>query len=124
MMLVPRFSEADAIRARTTRGRLIKYADLLTKAAADAATTKTAVERVILSVLDAIAEDAGSGAATRIPGFGTFAPAERQASEGRNPRTGEKIRIAARRTVRFMPGKALRDRLNPPASEARRMDRR
>jgi len=42
-------------------------------------------------------------------GFGTFLVAERQEREGRNPRTGEPIKIAATRVVKFKPGKALKE---------------
>ncbi|MDE2580427.1 MAG: HU family DNA-binding protein [Rhodospirillales bacterium] len=45
----------------------------------------------------------------RLVGFGTFATAERKAGTGRNPRTGETMEIAASTTVRFKPGKSLKD---------------
>ena len=45
----------------------------------------------------------------RLTGFGTFTTAERKASTGRNPRTGEEIQIAASTSVKFKPGKALKD---------------
>jgi DNA-binding protein HU-beta len=45
----------------------------------------------------------------RLIGFGTFATAKRKATSGRNPRTGETMEIAASTTVRFKPGKALKD---------------
>jgi DNA-binding protein HU-beta len=48
----------------------------------------------------------------RLVGFGTFSVAARAASEGRNPRTGEKIKIAASKQPKFKPGKGLRDSLN------------
>jgi DNA-binding protein HU-beta len=45
-------------------------------------------------------------------GFGTFAAAKRAASTGRNPRTGEEIKIPASTAVRFKMGKALKDSVN------------
>ncbi|HVB66341.1 MAG TPA: HU family DNA-binding protein [Acetobacteraceae bacterium] len=45
----------------------------------------------------------------RLVGFGTFSTAERKAGMGRNPRTGEEMKIAASTTVRFKPGKGLKD---------------
>jgi len=45
-------------------------------------------------------------------GFGSFATATRKASTGRNPRTGEEIQIEESTSVRFKPGKALKDALN------------
>ena len=52
------------------------------------------------------------GDEVRLVGFGTFSVASRAASEGRNPRTGEKIKIAASKQAKFKPGKGLRDSLN------------
>ena len=48
----------------------------------------------------------------RLVGFGTFATATRKAATGRNPRTGEEINIPASTSVRFKPGKALKDAVN------------
>jgi DNA-binding protein HU-beta len=48
----------------------------------------------------------------RLVGFGSFATAKRKASKGRNPRTGEEIKIAASTSVRFKAGKALKDAVN------------
>jgi DNA-binding protein HU-beta len=48
----------------------------------------------------------------RLVGFGTFTTARRQASTGRNPRTGEAMSIAAATTVRFKAGKALKEAVN------------
>jgi len=48
----------------------------------------------------------------RLAGFGTFVAAERKASTGRNPRTGEEMQIPASTTVRFKVGKGLKDTVN------------
>jgi DNA-binding protein HU-beta len=45
-------------------------------------------------------------------GFGTFSVAQRRASEGRNPRTGERIQIPASKQPKFKAGKALKDAVN------------
>jgi DNA-binding protein HU-beta len=63
--------------------------------------------------VDAVfAEALKGGDEVRLVGFGTFSVASRAASEGRNPRTGEKIQIAASKQAKFKPGKGLRDSLN------------
>ena len=49
-----------------------------------------------------------------VSGLGTFNVAERPAREGRNPQSGETIKIAASKAVRFRAGKAVKDALNPP----------
>jgi DNA-binding protein HU-beta len=48
----------------------------------------------------------------RLVGFGTFSTSKRKAGKGRNPRTGEEIRIPASTTVRFKAGKGLKDAVN------------
>ena len=52
------------------------------------------------------------GAEVRIIGFGTFAVALRKATEGRNPRTGEKITIPEHKVAKFKPSKELKDAVN------------
>jgi DNA-binding protein HU-beta len=60
-----------------------------------------------------IVEDAlSSGDGVAIAGFGNFTCKDRAARQGRNPRTGETIEIAASKSVGFKPAKALKDRLN------------
>ncbi len=72
---------------------------------ADAA---TAVDGVFSSVTNALS----SGEEVRLVGFGTFSVAQRAASEGRNPRTGEKIQIPASKQPKFKAGKGLKDAVN------------
>lgn len=52
------------------------------------------------------------GGEVRLVGFGTFSTSKRKAGKGRNPRTGEEIKIPASTTVRFKAGKALKDAVN------------
>ena len=52
------------------------------------------------------------GTEVRLVGFGTFSVARRKASEGRNPRTGEKIDIPESNQAKFKAGKGLKDALN------------
>ena len=61
------------------------------------------------TVLSAIGDALKSKQEVRLTGFGTFTTAERKASTGRNPRTGEEIQIAASTAIKFKPGKALKD---------------
>ena len=73
---------------------------------------KSEASKAVDAVFDAIAEALKGGDEVRLVGFGTFSVASRAASEGRNPRTGEKIQIAASKQPKFKPGKGLRDTLN------------
>jgi|SRR6516164_2102679 len=68
-----------------------------------------AVKAVVAAILDSLA----AGDAVRVSGLGTFNVAARPARDGRNPRTGESIEIAAGKAVRFHVGKAVKDALNP-----------
>jgi DNA-binding protein HU-beta len=58
-----------------------------------------------------ISETLKKGDPVAISGFGVFKVVERKARKGRNPRTGEEIRIPASKAVKFTPGKALKENL-------------
>lgn len=73
---------------------------------------KSDAARAVDSVFEAITNALKQGDEVRLVGFGTFSVASREASEGRNPRTGEKIQIAASRQAKFKSGKTLKDELN------------
>lgn len=86
--------------------------DLVALVADAAGLTKTDASKAVDAVFDGIAESLKKGDEVRLVGFGTFAVAERAASEGRNPRTGEKIAIPASKQPKFKAGKNLKDALN------------
>jgi integration host factor subunit beta len=67
------------------------------------------VQTIFESMLDALRRDQR----IEIRGFGSFAVKTRQAREGRNPKTGQRVHVPRRRTPYFNVGKELRDRLNP-----------
>jgi DNA-binding protein HU-beta len=58
-----------------------------------------------------LAETLKKGDTVAVSGFGSFKVVERKARKGRNPRTGEEIRIPAGKAVKFTPGKLLKDSL-------------
>ena len=64
------------------------------------------------SVFDAITDALRGGSEVRLVGFGTFSVSQRRASEGRNPRTGERIKIPASKQPKFKAGKGLKDAVN------------
>jgi len=86
--------------------------ELVDSVAGKADLSKSAANKAVEAVFDAITDALQAGGDVRLVGFGTFSVARRAASEGRNPRTGEKIRIAASKQAKFKPGKRLRDQLN------------
>ena len=81
--------------------------ELINKVAEKAGMKKGRVGTVINSMIESIKEALERGEKVAIVGFGTFALANRAAREGRNPRTGETLRIPEKKVVRFRPGKDL-----------------
>jgi DNA-binding protein HU-beta len=75
--------------------------------------TKADAGRALESIERAITNELAIGGEVRLVGFGTFAVTTRPAREGRNPATGEKIKIAEQRRARFKMGTWLKDALNP-----------
>ena len=86
--------------------------ELVDAVAGKADLTKSSANKAVDAVFGSITDALRTGGEVRLVGFGTFSVARRAASEGRNPRTGEKIRIAASKQAKFKPGKRLRDELN------------
>jgi len=70
---------------------------------------KQEAEKAVDAVFDSIMGELKKGSEVRLVGFGTFTVTQRAASEGRNPRTGEKIMIAASKLPKFRAGKQLKD---------------
>ncbi len=83
--------------------------DLVAAVASQSGLTKADAERAIDATFDAITASLKKKEEVRLIGFGTFAVSDRPASEGRNPRTGEKIKIAAKKLPKFRPGKQLKE---------------
>lgn len=86
--------------------------DLVAAVAESTGLSKADATKAVDSMLDIIAANLKKGEEIRLAGFGTFAVTKRKASEGRNPRTGEKIQIPARNQPKFKAGKALKDAVN------------
>lgn len=74
--------------------------------------SKADATRAVDGVFDVITSSLKGGDEVRLVGFGTFSVTQRAATEGRNPRTGEPIRIPASKQPKFKPGKALKDAVN------------
>ena len=85
---------------------------LIEAVAAKADLKKKDAEAAVNAVTAAIAEALKAGDKVQLVGFGTFEVKTREAREGRNPRTGEKITITASKHPAFTAGKALKDSVN------------
>ena len=70
------------------------------------------LEKIVAVILDEIAEALAEGNRVELRGFGAFSVRERKPRVGRNPRTGEKVEVRAKRVPFFRPGKELRARVN------------
>jgi DNA-binding protein HU-beta len=91
---------------------LLNKKELVDAVASEADLPKTAAHKAVDAVFESISGALRLGGEVRLVGFGTFSVLSRAASEGRNPRTGEKIKIAASKQAKFKPGRRLRDSLN------------
>lgn len=94
------------------RGQHVNRNELVDAVAGKAGLQKSAANKAVDAVFESITDALKDGGEVRLVGFGTFSVSARAASEGRNPRTGEKIKIAASKQAKFKPGKRLRDELN------------
>lgn len=86
--------------------------DLVAVVANTAGLSKADAAKAVDGVFSAISDALTKGDEVRLVGFGTFNVSERASSEGRNPRTGEKITIPASKQPKFKAGKGLKDAVN------------
>lgn len=86
--------------------------DLISSVAGDAGISKADATRAVDAVIGTVTKALKGGDDVRLVGFGTFSVAQRKASTGRNPRTGETIQIKASKQPKFKAGKALKDAVN------------
>ena len=84
--------------------------ELINAIAAEGLSKKDA-EKALNAMTGAIGDALAKGEAVQLMGFGTFSVKERAAREGRNPRTGETVKIAAAKVPAFKAGKALKDKI-------------
>ena len=85
--------------------------DLIEAVAKDTKLSKAATEKAINAVIGNMTKGLKKGGKVSVAGFGTFTVRKRKARMGRNPQTGEAIKIAASKTVGFKAGKALKESL-------------
>nr|WP_159433015.1 HU family DNA-binding protein [Thiohalospira halophila] len=102
----------DGEFSRTKRGSRVNKSELIDAIAEGADLSKAAAGRALDATVDAVTDALKKNDQISIVGFGTFSVRERAARTGRNPRTGEEIKIAAAKVPAFKPGKALKDAVN------------
>jgi DNA-binding protein HU-beta len=84
-------------------------AELIEKIATDADVSKAAAGKALDSFIDGVKKSLKKGNKVTLVGFGTFSVSRRSARKGRNPRTGETIKIKASKAPKFTSGKAFKD---------------
>ncbi|MBC7822451.1 MAG: HU family DNA-binding protein [Candidatus Parcubacteria bacterium] len=87
--------------------------ELVDAIAAKASVTKKEADAILTATIDSILEAVASGDKVTLVGFGSFEVRDRQAREGRNPKTGETMQIPATRVPAFSAGKSFKDRVAP-----------
>ena len=86
-------------------------AELISKIADDAGITKSQANATLDSFVEAVTKTLKGGGKVTLVGFGTFSVTKRAARNGRNPQTGEVIKIKAKKVARFKAGKELTSKI-------------
>ena len=86
--------------------------ELIAAVAEKAEISKKDSEKALKAFIDVVTDELKNGEKIQLVGFGTFEVSERAAREGRNPQSGEVMKIAASKAPKFKAGKALKDMLN------------
>jgi DNA-binding protein HU-beta len=102
----------DRIFQTFQEGLFVNKTELVEHIAKNADISKAAATRALDSTITAIRTTLKKGGTVSLVGFGSFAVTKRPARKGRNPRTGEEIKIKSAKVPKFRPGKALKDALN------------
>ena len=87
-------------------------ADLIDEVARNSVLSKKDAEVIVQAVLDSIVESLKNGGKVELRGFGSFRLRERASRQGRNPKTGEKVFVPAKKVPYFKPGKDLKELIN------------
>jgi DNA-binding protein HU-beta len=93
-------------------GLLMNKKELIAVVATKADVTKKDAEAVVNAFVEAVTAELKKGEKVQLVGFGTFEVSKRKARTGRNPQSGENIKIKASKAPKFKAGKALKDAVN------------
>lgn len=91
--------------------------DLIEALAAKAELSKAAAGKAVDALIDTVVEAVAKGDSVTLVGFGSFKAAKRAAREGKNPKTGEKIKIPAAVVPKFAAGATFKAAVNKPAKK-------
>lgn len=96
-----------------TSQQAMTKAELVEEVAQSAQLTKKDAEIIVNTVFRSIVDSLRAGERIELRGFGSFRIRNRGARTGRNPKTGERVEVPAKRIPYFKPGKELKELLNP-----------
>jgi DNA-binding protein HU-beta len=86
--------------------------ELVKAVAEQAGLTNKDADKAVSALISVVTSELAAGGKVQLIGFGTFEVVERAAREGRNPQTGETVKIKASKAPKFKAGKALKDAVN------------
>jgi DNA-binding protein HU-beta len=95
------------LKQPNSKGNDMNKTELVDAVAAKTGQTKAATAALLDGFMEAVTESLVKSESVQLIGFGAFEVTERAAREGRNPATGAALKIAAKKVVKFKPGKAL-----------------
>jgi len=98
-----------------TQPTTITKKDLVSRIATQSGETKVATKNILQMFLDEIINELGRGNRLEFRDFGVFEVHQRQPRLAHNPRTGEKVRVPARRVVKFKVGRVMREKVTDSA---------
>ncbi|UAW64181.1 MULTISPECIES: HU family DNA-binding protein [unclassified Mycoavidus] len=91
--------------------------ELIDAIASKTEASKVSIGEILSTYVELVKKTVAKGDSVELVGFGKFSSGKRAAREGRNPKTGEKIKIAATNTVKFTAGKAFKEAVNGKAKK-------
>jgi DNA-binding protein HU-beta len=103
---------SDRREIQLFEGASVNKTELIDHIAGSADISKAAATRALDAMIGAVKTTLKKNGSVTLVGFGTFSVGKRAARTGRNPRTGDAIKIKAAKVPKFRPGKALKDALN------------
>lgn len=107
------------LRLRVSTNVNMNRTDIIELLAERHTLSKAEAGRILATLLDAVVTTVKKGGSVSLPGFGTFKQSARSARTGRNPSTGEAVKIAATKVPRFTAGTGFKDAVDPKAAARR-----
>ena len=95
-------------------------AELISAVSAKTEITKADVERILNATVDTVKETVQAGEDVQLIGFGTMKAVNKKATTARNPKTGETIKVPAKRVPKFVPGTAFKELVNTKPKKSKK----